>query len=71
MKNDIATKGFGWALATTFLGFTAAKSSDPFIKFLAAIGAIATGTQAVRCFEITARQSYQQLTSSQLIVPMV
>ncbi len=65
--NDKSTEGFGWSLATTILGLIAAKSSNVYVKFFTAIGAAATGVQAVRCFQTVATQSYYQLTNSESV----
>jgi len=68
---DSSKKALGWTVGTVFLGFIAAYSSNPWIKFIFASGAVGTGTQAVRYFRAAVRESYQQLIIPKSTVPTV
>jgi len=68
--DESAKKGLGWTLLALLFGCTAAFSPNPVVKFLAASGAVATTTQAVRCFQTTARESYAQLVESKPSIPL-
>lgn len=62
-NKDKSAEGNMWTLITLIFGGVAAISPHPFIKLVASLVAIASGTNAVSCYKSSAQSAYQQLAT--------